>query len=349
MSASKQQKEIIKAAQKWRESEYAPRQEAIDETLRAPNRWTGPSLNHTLDRWMQQLTEEALSRWLGRKKGGTDGPTVAVLHGEEGPLEGLRAAVAVWALGYSYVGVVPESSPALLPGFASEVRGDGAPAIEFAGVDEAFARADAVIADESAEVQSVSASCDQYDIPDEQRLLRSSVYSVGIVDGHETEDEMERLAEDMLLYEGKGRRRLAVLWAPQNHAPDPYLEAMARFRGLFPAHEDTPGSLQMQQAFLEARDESHAYADGLEFLVSRGDPEPQKAGHVRWTEYEQIDDVHRWWTDHEDEVYAVIARRHLHDRCPSDWPLRTPGGVHTPPLDDADGQQTATFLKNLVD
>jgi hypothetical protein len=122
---------------------------------------------------------------------------------------------------------------------------------------------------------------------------------------------------------------------------------MARFRGLFPAHEDTPGTLQMQQAFLEARDEPHAYADGLEFLMSRGEPAPQRPGHVRWAEYDDLDDVAAWLTAQEADVYTVIARRHLHDQLPTQRPLRTPGGVHVPPLDDEEGRETVRFLREL--
>jgi hypothetical protein len=121
---------------------------------------------------------------------------------------------------------------------------------------------------------------------------------------------------------------------------------MARFRGLFPAHEDTPGTLQMQQAFLEARDEPHAYADGLEFLVSRGAPEPQRPGHVRWAESDGLDTFRSWLADHEEEVYAVVSRRHLHDQLPDRRPLRTPGGLHVPPLDDEEGREVVDFLRD---
>jgi hypothetical protein len=171
---------------------------------------------------------------------------------------------------------------------------------------------------------------------------------VGLVDGHESEDEMGRLAEDMLLLEGMGRRRLALLWAPRDHSPDAYLEAMAHFRGLFPAHEDTPGTLQMQQAFLEARDQPHAYADGLEFLMSRGSPEVQRPGHVRWTEYDDVSDVAEWYDSNASSVYAVIARSGLHDQVPADLPLRTPGGIHIPPLDDPEGAETVAFLRGVA-
>lgn len=338
---------IADVAAEWRDPDHPPRAEAVAETLEAPNRWTEPALTHALNRWMQRLTVEGLTDWLGDEAPGTSVP-VGVLHAERGPLAGLRDALAVWALGHAYVGHVPASSPALLPAFAEALQAEGlALRARFVEAeDEVYEEAEALLAQpESGNV--VHDACDDAGLPEARRLVRAPVYSVGVVDGNESQDEMGRLAEDMLLYEGKGRRRLAMLWAPNDHPPDEYLEAMAHFRGLFPAHEDTPGTLQMQQAFLEARDQPHAYADGLEFLMSRGEPEVKRAGHLRWTEYGGLDDLADWLSDHEDEVYAVVARSGLHDQLPEFHTVRTPGGVHVPPLDDREGRETVAFLRGF--
>ena len=338
---------LATVARRWRDADHPPRAEAREETLRAPNRWSEPALDHALDRWMEQLTPEALGEWLEPSPAGT--ATVAVLNGEGDPFGGFREALATWALGFDYVGAVSEASPALLPAFASEVSSRlSALEVDFAPVEEAVARADAVIADPIDRVDSVETLCDEAGVPASRRLLRDPTLSVGLVDGHESEDERERLAEDMLLYEGHGPRRLAILWAPREHSPDAYLEAMARFRGLFPAHEKTPGALQMQQAFLEARDAPHAYAEGLEFLVSRGDPAPQKPCHIRWAEYDDLEEVDAWVRERTD-LHAVIARRHLHDQCPEDWPLRTPGGVHIPRLRDEEGRRIVAWLREMAE
>jgi hypothetical protein len=171
---------------------------------------------------------------------------------------------------------------------------------------------------------------------------------VAVLDGHEGDEAQGGLAEDALLYEGGGHRRLALLWAPSDLSPDACLEAMARFRGVFPAHDDTPGALQMQKAFLEAQDDPHAFAAGLEFLVSRGAPEvPQPEGHIRWTEYDALDAVDAWIQKHRDRLCAVVARAPLHDQLPASWPLRTPGDLHLPPLDDAEGTAVARFVGGL--
>lgn len=336
-------------ASDWREAEHSAREAAVEKTVEARNRWTESALDHSLDRWMHRLTEEALTRWLGEDPV-VDPRTIGVLHADTDPFAGIRDAIATVALGHSYVGVVPEGSPALLPAFLEEVDTRISQThIRFCeDRDTLLETADALVAESESGGDSLAQTCEQHDLGSDARLIRRPVFSIGVVDGHESEDEMERLAEDMLLYEGQGRRRLAILWAPEEHSPDPYLEAMARFRGLFPSHPDTPGTLQMQQAFLEARDEPHAYADGLEFLVSRGAPEPKRPGHVRWTEYETVDDIATWWADQSESIYAVIARPHLQQTLPSEWPLRSPGGVHIPPLDDAEGQETVRFLRGVA-
>ena len=338
---------IANMAVEWCDPDHPPRAAAVEKTLAAPNRWTDAALEHALNRWMQCLTVERLTEWLGEERP-TASVQVGVLHAETEPIAGLRDALAVWALGHSYVGHVPNSSPALLPAIAEALRDRGLNVqAQFTGAEAVYEAAEALVAEPDSQ-EEVHEKCEEAGIPGGRRLIRPPVYSVGVVDGHESEDEMGRLAEDMLLYEGQGRRRLALLWAPRDHSPDEYLEAMAHFRGLFPAHEDTPGTLQMQQAFLEARDQPHAYADGLEFLMSRGEPEVQRAGHVRWTEYDDLEDLADWLADREDAIYSVIARSDLHDRLPAFHTIRTPGGVHVPPLDDREGEETVAFLRGIA-
>lgn len=293
---------------------------------------------------MQSLTVEALDRWVGGQDARTD-DTVGVLHGAAGPLNGFRMAVAAWVLGYAYVGALADASPALLPAFASDLAEKAAaPPLRFAEENDVLDQADLLMARPEDDADALRERCGDSGIPERKRLIQPPVVSVGVIDGHESDDERERLAEDMLLFDGTGRRRLAVLWAPADLTPDPYLESMARFRGVYPAHADTPGALQMQQAFLEARDESHAYAEGLEFLVSRGEPVPKKAGHVRWAEYDELEEVEAWADEHKEDVYALVARPGLHDRVSGRCSLRSPGGAHIPPLDDWEGATMAQFL-----
>ena len=340
---------LADVAAKWREPDHPPRKEAVDATVRAPNRWTEEALDYALNRWMQGLTQEALTDWLGDSEP-EESTIVGVLHGAAEPLEGLREAVAVWSSGHAYLGHVPEASPTLLPRFARELKQhDDTLDAEFVEEEHLFNQATALMAQpDRDEADTIHARCEDHGLPEDRRLVRPTQLVIAVLDGHEGEDARGGLAEDLLLYEGGGHRRLALIWAPSDLPPDPYLEAMARFRGVFPAHEDTPGALQMQKAFLEARDEPRAFAEGLEFLVSRGAPDfPQPGGHIRWTEYDDLDEVDAWIDDRRDELFSVVARDPLHDQLPATWPLRSPGDLHMPPLDDEEGAAIATFVRGL--
>lgn len=351
---------IAAVADAWRDSEHPPRAEAVEATLDAPNRFTEEALAYALNQQMELFSVEAMTDWLEANAVDASSDSsveVGVLNTGAVPADGLRDLVAVWGAGHRYVGTVPDASPAVLPAFAEAVQDRHSElAASFVREDVLYDRADALIAQPPADaVDAIHAQCDAHDIPREARHLRPPVASVAVIDGNESEEEREDLAEDMLLHEGLGRRRVAVVWAPRDRPPDAYLEAMAQFRGVFPVHPDTPGALQMQQALLDAQDASHAYGEGLEFLVSRGAPEVQTAAHVRWSEYDTLDDVAAWLAESANTLYAVVARDALHEGLAEALPetvhrrfrLLTPGHVHRPPLDDADGRATARFLSQL--
>src|SRR5690606_27559879 len=150
------------------------------------------------------------------------------------------------------------------------------------------------------------------------------------------------------LHEGRSPRSVALVWVPRGHAPDALLDAFAAFRGVFPAHPSTPGALKMQQAFLKAAGLPHAFGEGLEFLLSKGPPDVQRPGHVRWVDYDALDEVEGWLALHAPEVELVVARPHLAKRLGTTLPVLPPGRAHRP----AAAEETATkellaFLKTM--
>jgi hypothetical protein len=212
-----------------------------------------------------------------------------------------------------------------------------------------FAEAEALIATGTDETADWAvAHCENHGIPEARRLLRGHRYAVAVIDGKEREAEREKLAEDALLHEGYGCRNVALIWAPEGLRPDAYLESFALFRGVFPAHKDSAGALQLQKAFLEALDLPHAYGDGLAFLVSKGPPEVQRPGHVRWVEYQDLDEAGRWLREHAGEIQLITARPEVGRRLPEGLPVDALGRAQRPALDWCpDGRDTMAFLATL--
>ncbi|PSQ99482.1 MAG: hypothetical protein BRD48_04205 [Bacteroidetes bacterium QS_9_68_14] len=350
---------VAGAARAWRDPDHDARAEAVQQTLDAPGRFTTEALAFAVNAATHALSAaERMRAWLGERSAPAGTHVVAVAPSEEGgPLVGLRAALAAFLAGHRVVFRAPGASPALVPAFMQAARqraDEEGPAFATApALPEALEQADAAIGggDEEARA-SFEARCAEAQVPPERRRWRGPAFAVAVLDGHESDDEREELAEDALLYDGWGRRSVRLVWAPAGTDPDPYFQAMARFRAVFPVHEDTPGALQMQKAFLEARDEPHAHGDGLEFLVSRGAPQVQPPGHVRWVEYDALGEVQGWLARHaardgDPSVQAVLAREDVRERldgvpAPA-WPL---GTAHRHVL-EAPGEGVLDFAAGL--
>lgn len=340
---------IARTAEAWSEPEHEPRAEAVKKTVEASDTFTEEATAFAVNQQMSLLTRDALQQWAPAAP--VEFPkAVGVLNAGNIPFVELQDFVAVLISGHRYLGTVSSKSPYLMQGFARDMaRFTTVVPPEFVEADELFRRSEAIIATGSDETASwVADRCDEHDIPAEARLIRGHRFSAAVVDGRESEDELESLAEDVLLHEGFGCRNIAVIWAPKNQSPDELLDAFAHFRAVFPAHEATPGRLKMQKAFLQAVDLPHAYGEGLEFLMSKGDPEPQQPGHVRWSEYDTLDQVEDWLVTNRDAIQLLVAREGLHAHFSELVPMIRPGEAQRPPLDWCpDGADVVAFLLRL--
>lgn len=330
------------------DADHPPRVEATAQSLDADNRFTKGAITYTLNHWMHAFTPEALDAWLPEETPDAPRP-VAVVHGAAVPANGVDAAVAVLGSGRPYIGQIAAEAPALVPAFLEALRDvwPGAPVDLRDGEDDGLAEAGAVIAKREKDVcDALRDRCDAQNIPAHRRWIEPYRPSLAVLDGNESEDEREAWAEDVLLCEGNGHS-VGVVFAPDGLSADRYFEALARFRGIVPAHDATPGALQMQQALLDARNVPHAYADDLSFLVSRGEPEAYSSTHLRWVPYATLEDAADWMAEHADGWHAVAARPGLHDRLPPAPPVVEPGTVHRPSLHDPAAQRLAAFVADV--
>ncbi len=298
---------------------------------------------------MALLRVPALLEWVKGRTISTP-QVVGVLNAGNIPLVALQDWLAVVLTGAGYRGVLSSRSPFFLPAFALEVF-DRYPHldIDFVAFEDLFDEISALIASGSDETMSiVQALCLEHGLDEQRQLLRGNRYSMAVLTGNESATEKECLAEDVLLHEGMGCRNAAILWAPEGLSPDSYLDAFAVFRSVFPPHERTPGALKMKQAFLDAIGASHAYSDGLEFLVSKGEPEQQEPGHIRWAEYRTQEELVSWIRDHEGELQLIIAGRQGIKGLEGTVPVLPFGEAQRPSLDwCADNTDTIAFLHAL--
>lgn len=318
---------IARAGTTWRDPEHEPRATAVKQTLSVANRFTEQAITFAINQQMSLLTPRALGVWVAGRSAATS-RKIGVIDEGHVPMASLQELLAVLLTGHQYVGNVTKSSPYLMPAFVEEIQRFAIEIpVQFSALTDLLEQVAILIAPEERLENDPLITAWSGTL-----VQRAPGYAVAVIDGLETHGERERLAEDALLHEGLSRYNIRLIFAPKEVDADPYFEAFAAFRGVFPVHPDTAGALKMQQAFLSATNQPHAYGEDLEFLVSRGAPEAQLPGHIRWSTYENIEDVSKWLADHEASVEIVVARDALKVGAPSTIPVLPLGDAHRPSL-----------------
>ena len=341
---------LAAVAARWADPDLPARAAAVAQTLAANDAFTFESVTFALNQTLAGWTEKALEAWRGERAAARP-LTVGVLHAGNVPFGEAQDLAAVVLAGHRYRGVVSSRSPALVPAFVADLVAE-APGLDLGcvGFDELFGTAEAVVATGSDDTKAlVVARCEAAGIPPGRRLLRGHRFSAAVLDGRETDDERERLAEDVLLHEGFGCRNVAVVWAPRGADADPVFAAFAHARAVYPAPPSTAARLRLPAAFLKATGQPHAALDDGSLLVSRGDPAPQAPGHLRWAEYDALDAPAAWLAAHADALQLVAARPGLLGRLPAAVPRVPLGEAQRPPLDwHPDGVDTLGWLAGVT-
>ena len=341
---------LARTAEAWSDPEHPPRAAAVEATLEAhPETQTFEAITFAVNQTMSVVTPEALAAWQAGRWAAAP-RTVGVLHAGNIPLGELQDAMAVLLAGHRYRGVVSLKSPFLLPAFLADLVA-AAPDLDarIVGFEALLAEADAVVATGSDEtMDDVAARLDAAGIAPELRLLRGHRVSVAVVDGRESEEERERLAEDVLLHEGAGCRSVALVFAPPGLTPDPYLDAFAAGRAVYPAPPATAAGLRMSAALARSTGQPHATLDDGSLLVTRGEAEAQRPGHLRWVEATAAD-AEAWIRTNRNRLQLVAARPGLHAALgAAGVPVVDLGEAQRPPLDwRPDGIDTLGWLAAL--
>ncbi len=321
----------------------------MKKTLTASKTFTEEAIEFAIDQQMDEVTEAALSAWIGQRK--IKGRCrVGVINAGNVPLVGLQDLLAVLVCGHSYVGVLSSKSPYLLPAFVNTLLDQGAGInAKFVDRDEMWGSVDAVIATGSNEaIAQIRDLASRRGLTPERCLFRGNRFGIAILNGFESENDLDGLALDVLLHEGMGCRNVALIMVPAGLEPDNCLKHFAEMRGVFPAHPSTSGKLSMQQAYLAATGQPHAYGDGLEFLLSKGAPEIQAPGHVRWVEYRDQDEMISVIEALRGEIQCIVAREEIREQLPSSWNVGSFGSTQMPTLDwQPDEHDTIGFMCSL--
>ena len=202
---------------------------AIDTAFQA-NGWATPeNVRHAFAAWGRTLKAPLIAEWLSAyptpgERRGHELKVGLILAGNV-PLVGLHDVLCVWLSGHHAQVKCSTQEPQLIPALMDALaKFDPETGSHIRFAEGKLGPVDAVIATGS----NNTARYFEHYFGHLPRIVRKSRVSVAVLDGTESESELEALGEDVFRYFGLGCRNVAKVYVPHDFDID------RLFKGLFP-------------------------------------------------------------------------------------------------------------------
>ncbi|MFD1162992.1 acyl-CoA reductase [Hwangdonia seohaensis] len=189
------------------------------------NGWfTEENIKFALKGWSDSLTLKNLTTWLQPYNLDAVNPkTIAIIMAGNIPLVGFHDFLSVLISGHRVLVKQSSNDKHLLPFLAKYleyVEKDFKGKIEF--TEEKLTDFDAVIATGS----NNTARYFEYYFKGKPSIIRNNRNSVAVLNGNESQGDLENLSEDIFRYYGLGCRNVSKLFVPRNYKFDAFFEAI---------------------------------------------------------------------------------------------------------------------------
>jgi hypothetical protein len=161
-------------------------------------------------------------------------------------------------------------------------------------------------------------------------IIRKNKTSIAIIEGTETKEELDLLANDMMLYFGMGCRNVTQIWVPEQYNFEPLLDSLKKYDFILDNHK-YKHNYDYQLALLMMT--RQYYMNTGSILLSEN-PSPFAAISQIHYQYYQAGNLPQF---NEEEIQCVVGKNRL-----------AFGSLQAPKLSQyADGVDTLAFLSTL--
>ncbi len=313
-------------------------------TLRAPGRnawFTEENVRHMLRSLSSMLEAGALSGWLNTYQGAlgsltTDNrqpttKTIGLITAGNIPLVGFHDLLCVLLSGHRLRMKLSSDDAGLTQGVLELLRliaPDLAAYVTIA--EQKLGDVDAVIATGS----NNTARYFEHYFGHLPRIIRKNRTSVALLDGSETDEELEALGEDLFRYFGLGCRNVSKLYIPQDFDLDRVFKAIFSWQHIG-NHHKWANNYEYHKA-IWLMDRVPLIENGF-VLFKEDSGLHSPLGSVYYERYNERSNVDALLREHADQIQCVVGHGHVpfgKAQCPG-------------PQDYADGVDTMKFLLEL--
>lgn len=286
------------------------------------------------------LEKETLSTWLGHYEIKHPAPgsekTVGLVLAGNIPLVGFHDLLAVLASGNMALAKTSSKDDRLIRELAmilSAIDPQLGKRISFA--EDKLSGMDAVIATGS----DNSARYFEYYFRNIPHIIRKNRNGVAVLDGNESQEDLEALGRDIFSYFGMGCRNVTKLYIPEDYDLKILLAVLDRFQDLYQHHKYGNNVDYYRSIYLMNR---ISILDNGVLLLKEDSAIASPVGVVFYERYSDIGWVQSELERHQQEIQCIVST------SPEIKAAIQPGSTQTPmPWDYADGVDTIRFLLEL--
>jgi hypothetical protein len=163
-------------------------------------------------------------------------------------------------------------------------------------------------------------------------IIRRNRTSIAILEGTETPEELDRLADDIQLYFGLGCRNVTQIWVPKSYNFIPLLNALRKYDH-YRDHDKYKNNFDYQLTIAIMNNKFYMSNDSIVLLENESPFSPISQLHYQFydTPDEMLNKIDK------DKIQCIVGKKHL-----------SFGQAQLPRLTDfPDGVDTLSFLKDL--
>lgn len=286
------------------------------------------------------LNRETLENWIGKypldKLNTLNSKQVGVIMAGNIPLVGFHDFLCVLISGNRFIGKFSSKDGNLMLTITQmlvDIEPEFLNTIEI--TDNQLKGFDAVLATGS---DNTSRYFDYY-FKNYPSIIRKHRNSIAIITGKETNEDYDKLSNDIFTYFGLGCRNVSKLLVPKEYSFTPMLDNFERWSKLI-THNKYANNYEYNRAIFIMNQVPHLDTGYL--LVTPSESIESPVGTVFYQEYSNLSDAAEYINLNSERIQCVVGDKEVH-------PQAIPFGTAQLPsiADYADGVDTMSFLLNL--
>ncbi len=315
---------------------FSENDEEINALLRKSeidNSWfTIDNQKFALKQWADLLNEDNLKKWLSNYRVSKFPKRVGLILAGNIPIVGFHDVISVILSGNIPVIKLSSKDKLMTPFLLKKWNEFSEESLQYEIVEK-LENFDAVIATGS----NNTARYLEYYFKDYLNIIRKNRTSVAVLNGDETDKELQLLAEDIFRYFGLGCRNVTRIFIPENYKIDRLFENFLNFKEII-NHHQYANNYEYNRAIYLLNQEK--FWDNNFVMLKEDDALFSPLSVINFSRYSELDEVKNFTSKNEENIQCIVAKPEL------GFNSVTFGEAQNPQLDTyADNVDTMQFLE----